>query len=127
MIRAFARTRALKGPGRADVDLAMTKWWGKKRPAEGQVSELSAVVLLCCAVLCHVILSRKQSIRTNKAFSKRHPKHYLIMVFLFILFMLPMHETRHYTSLIFFRSVYSICIPLSLIHSLPDHENDLCP
>jgi hypothetical protein len=38
MIRAFARTRVLKGPGRADVDLAMTKWWGKKRPAEGQVS-----------------------------------------------------------------------------------------
>jgi hypothetical protein len=38
MIRAFARTRILKGPGRADVDLAMTKWWGKKRPAEGQVS-----------------------------------------------------------------------------------------
>jgi hypothetical protein len=40
MIRAFARTRVLKGPGRADVDLAMTKWWGKKRPAEGQVSEV---------------------------------------------------------------------------------------
>lgn len=38
MIRAFARTRALKGPARADVDLAMTKWWGKKRPAEGQIT-----------------------------------------------------------------------------------------
>jgi len=38
MIRAFARTRVLKGPGRADVDLAMTKWWGKKRPAEGQIT-----------------------------------------------------------------------------------------
>ena len=37
MIRAFSRTRVLKGPGRSDVDLAMTKWWGKKRPAEGQV------------------------------------------------------------------------------------------
>jgi len=38
MIRSFARTRILKGPARADVELAMTKWWGKKRPAEGQVS-----------------------------------------------------------------------------------------
>jgi len=38
MIRAFARTRILKGPARADVDLAMTKWWGKKRPAEGQIT-----------------------------------------------------------------------------------------
>jgi hypothetical protein len=38
MIRAFARTRALKGPVRADVDLAMTKWWGKQRPAEGQIT-----------------------------------------------------------------------------------------
>ena len=38
MIRSFARSRILKGPARADVDLAMTKWWGKKRPAEGQVS-----------------------------------------------------------------------------------------
>ena len=37
MIRAFARTRVLNGPGRSDVDLAMTKWWTKKRPAEGQV------------------------------------------------------------------------------------------
>jgi len=37
MIRA---TRVLKGPARADVELAMTKWWGKKRPAEGQVSEI---------------------------------------------------------------------------------------
>ena len=39
MLRAFTRTRALRGPGRADVDLAMSKWWTKKRPAEGQVSE----------------------------------------------------------------------------------------
>mmetsp|Transcript_14813 Transcript_14813/g.41279 ORF Transcript_14813/g.41279 Transcript_14813/m.41279 type:complete len:101 (-) Transcript_14813:204-506(-) len=38
MIRAFARTRALKGPARSDVDIAMTKWWGKKRPAEGQIT-----------------------------------------------------------------------------------------
>ena len=40
MIRSFARSRVLKGPARADVDLAMTKWWGKKRPAEGQVSAI---------------------------------------------------------------------------------------
>ncbi|OEU15522.1 hypothetical protein FRACYDRAFT_269402 [Fragilariopsis cylindrus CCMP1102] len=39
MIRAFSRTRVLKGPGRSDVDLAMTKWWGKKRPAEGQITK----------------------------------------------------------------------------------------
>lgn len=37
MLRAFTRTHALRGPGRADVDLAMSKWWTKKRPAEGQV------------------------------------------------------------------------------------------
>lgn len=37
MLRAFARTPVLKGPGRADVELAMSKWWTKKRPAEGQV------------------------------------------------------------------------------------------
>ena len=37
MLRAFARTQVLRGPGRADVDLAMSKWWTKKRPAEGQV------------------------------------------------------------------------------------------
>lgn len=40
MLRAFARTQALRAPGRADVDLAMTKWWTKKRPAEGQVRPL---------------------------------------------------------------------------------------
>ena len=40
MLRAFARTRVLNGPGRADVDIAMTKWWTKKRPAEGQVRRL---------------------------------------------------------------------------------------
>mmetsp|Transcript_15816 Transcript_15816/g.29373 ORF Transcript_15816/g.29373 Transcript_15816/m.29373 type:complete len:99 (-) Transcript_15816:98-394(-) len=39
MLRAFARTRVLNGPGRADVDLAMTKWWTKKRPAEGQITK----------------------------------------------------------------------------------------
>mmetsp|Transcript_7162 Transcript_7162/g.14635 ORF Transcript_7162/g.14635 Transcript_7162/m.14635 type:complete len:99 (+) Transcript_7162:704-1000(+) len=39
MIRAFARTNVLKGPARADVDLAMTKWWGKKRPIEGQITK----------------------------------------------------------------------------------------
>lgn len=37
MLRAFSRTRALRGPGRADVDIAMSKWWTKKRPTEGQV------------------------------------------------------------------------------------------
>lgn len=37
MLRAFARTQVLRGPGRADVDLAMSKWWTKKRPTEGQV------------------------------------------------------------------------------------------
>lgn len=41
MLRAFARTQALRGPGRADVDLAMSKWWTKKRPAEGQVRSFS--------------------------------------------------------------------------------------
>jgi len=39
IIRAFARSRVLNGPVRADVDLAMTKWWGKKRPAEGQITK----------------------------------------------------------------------------------------
>jgi hypothetical protein len=34
---AFARSSVLKGPGRSDVELAMSKWWTKKRPAEGQV------------------------------------------------------------------------------------------
>eukprot|EP00532_Pseudo-nitzschia_australis_P003639 CAMPEP_0168198164 /NCGR_PEP_ID=MMETSP0139_2-20121125/21604_1 /TAXON_ID=44445 /ORGANISM="Pseudo-nitzschia australis, Strain 10249 10 AB" /LENGTH=100 /DNA_ID=CAMNT_0008122789 /DNA_START=113 /DNA_END=416 /DNA_ORIENTATION=- len=38
MIRAFGRTRALKGPARNDVELAMTKWWGKKKTAEGQIT-----------------------------------------------------------------------------------------
>jgi hypothetical protein len=38
-IRAFSRSRVLLGPGRADVDIAMTKWWAKKRPAEGQVRQ----------------------------------------------------------------------------------------
>ena len=37
MLRAFTRTQALRAPGRSDVELAMTKWWTKKRPAEGQV------------------------------------------------------------------------------------------
>ena len=40
MIRAFSRTRAVLGPGRHDVDIAMSKWWTKKRPAEGQVRAL---------------------------------------------------------------------------------------
>jgi len=45
MLRAFTRTQALRGPGRADVELAMSKWWTKKRPAEGQVSKaLSTLV-----------------------------------------------------------------------------------
>merc|ERR1712183_37195 len=37
---AFARgTRVLHGPAaRKDVELAMTKWWGKKRPTEGQIT-----------------------------------------------------------------------------------------
>jgi hypothetical protein len=30
----------LNGPGRSDVELAMSKWWTKKRPAEGQVRGL---------------------------------------------------------------------------------------
>ena len=51
MIRAFARTRALKGPVRADVDLAMSKWWGKKRPAEGQVSGIRSTLELRYYVL----------------------------------------------------------------------------
>eukprot|EP00428_Durinskia_dybowskii_P011372 CAMPEP_0170214666 /NCGR_PEP_ID=MMETSP0116_2-20130129/6965_1 /TAXON_ID=400756 /ORGANISM="Durinskia baltica, Strain CSIRO CS-38" /LENGTH=98 /DNA_ID=CAMNT_0010465233 /DNA_START=40 /DNA_END=336 /DNA_ORIENTATION=- len=38
MLRAFARTQVLRGPGRADVDLAMSKWWTKKRPTEGQIT-----------------------------------------------------------------------------------------
>eukprot|EP00525_Craspedostauros_australis_P006644 CAMPEP_0198132950 /NCGR_PEP_ID=MMETSP1442-20131203/59312_1 /TAXON_ID= /ORGANISM="Craspedostauros australis, Strain CCMP3328" /LENGTH=101 /DNA_ID=CAMNT_0043794053 /DNA_START=495 /DNA_END=800 /DNA_ORIENTATION=- len=38
MMRAFSRSRVVMGPGRADVDLAMTKWWTKKRPAEGQIT-----------------------------------------------------------------------------------------
>ena len=42
-MRAFSRTRVLKGPGRSDVDIAMSKWWTKKRPAEGQVRRP-----LCC-------------------------------------------------------------------------------
>ena len=33
MIGAFARTRVAK----KDVQLAMTKWWKKKRPAEAEV------------------------------------------------------------------------------------------
>lgn len=37
-IRAFSRTRALRGPGRSDVALAMSKWWTKKRPTEGQIT-----------------------------------------------------------------------------------------
>ena len=37
MLRAFTRTQALRGPGRSDVELSMSKWWTKKRPAEGQV------------------------------------------------------------------------------------------
>ena len=44
-IRAFSRSRVLLGPGRSDVDIAMTKWWTKKRPAEGQVRP-SALQLL---------------------------------------------------------------------------------
>ncbi|CAJ1954341.1 unnamed protein product [Cylindrotheca closterium] len=39
MSRAFSRSRALMGPGRADVELAMSKWWTKKRPAEGQITQ----------------------------------------------------------------------------------------
>eukprot|EP00538_Stauroneis_constricta_P001639 CAMPEP_0119557676 /NCGR_PEP_ID=MMETSP1352-20130426/9271_1 /TAXON_ID=265584 /ORGANISM="Stauroneis constricta, Strain CCMP1120" /LENGTH=101 /DNA_ID=CAMNT_0007604815 /DNA_START=47 /DNA_END=352 /DNA_ORIENTATION=+ len=38
MMRAFSRSRAVMGPGRADVELAMSKWWTKKRPAEGQIT-----------------------------------------------------------------------------------------
>mmetsp|Transcript_54454 Transcript_54454/g.82501 ORF Transcript_54454/g.82501 Transcript_54454/m.82501 type:complete len:102 (-) Transcript_54454:122-427(-) len=38
MLRAFSRSRVLQGPGRSDVDIAMTKWWTKKRPTEGQVT-----------------------------------------------------------------------------------------
>ena len=41
-IRAFSRTRALRGPGRSDVALAMSKWWTKKRPTEGQVRQLQS-------------------------------------------------------------------------------------
>mmetsp|Transcript_29734 Transcript_29734/g.71995 ORF Transcript_29734/g.71995 Transcript_29734/m.71995 type:complete len:103 (-) Transcript_29734:280-588(-) len=37
--RAFSRTSLLRGPGRADVDIAMSKWWTKKRPAEGQITK----------------------------------------------------------------------------------------
>jgi hypothetical protein len=37
--RAFTRTSILKGPGRSDVDIAMSKWWTKKRPAEGQITK----------------------------------------------------------------------------------------
>ena len=37
--RAFTRTSVLRGPGRADVDIAMTKWWTKKRPTEGQITK----------------------------------------------------------------------------------------
>ncbi len=54
MIRSFARTRILKGPARADVELAMTKWWGKKRPAEGQVSEISFVCRISTRGQCHI-------------------------------------------------------------------------
>ena len=46
MFRAFARTPVLKGPGRADVDIAMSKWWAKKRPAEGQVCAVAHVIPL---------------------------------------------------------------------------------
>ena len=62
MIRAFARTRVLKGPGRADVDLAMTKWWAKKRPAEGQVSELSAAGPVLLFFLIHIKHSRNTTV-----------------------------------------------------------------
>eukprot|EP00934_Nitzschia_sp_Nitz4_P007177 Nitzschia sp. Nitz4//scaffold232_size35869//29635//30304//NITZ4_007814-RA/size35869-processed-gene-0.20-mRNA-1//-1//CDS//3329543351//7167//frame0 len=39
MFRAFTRTQLLRAPGRADVELAMSKWWTKKRPAEGQITQ----------------------------------------------------------------------------------------
>ena len=45
-IRAFSRSRVLLGPGRSDVDIAMTKWWTKKRPAEGQVRPSALQLLL---------------------------------------------------------------------------------
>jgi len=61
MIRAFARTRTLKGPARADVDLAMTKWWGKKRPAEGQVSGI-----LSCQGIGRVFLPVRNKIISFK-------------------------------------------------------------
>ncbi len=54
MIRAFARSRVLKGPVRADVDMAMTKWWGKQRPAEGQVSVIR--FRICSAVLVALVI-----------------------------------------------------------------------
>jgi hypothetical protein len=37
VMRGFSRTSVLNGPGRSDVSLAMSKWWTKQRPAEGQV------------------------------------------------------------------------------------------
>jgi hypothetical protein len=66
MLRAFTRTQALRGPGRADVELAMSKWWTKKRPAEGQVrtarSKSFALVLFAeviCAYVCTFLICAK--------------------------------------------------------------------
>jgi hypothetical protein len=51
MLRAFTRTQALRGPGRADVELAMSKWWTKKRPAEGQVRTARSKSFAWCSSL----------------------------------------------------------------------------
>jgi hypothetical protein len=42
VVGAFSRSRPAFAPAGKEVTMAMSKWWKKMRPAEGEVSALDA-------------------------------------------------------------------------------------